>query len=110
MIKRYDTDGYGDIGENDSGRFVKYEDHERYMQEYADNALDYDKWMQRIFPQAHLEVYRKNGTVLLSAMLGEINAQVETTQAEWYGKDGRMAAVQWLCKALLTELLNRCAK
>ncbi len=109
MIKRYD---YSDEGmeRDELGQYVEYLDHLRYVAEHEKNELDFEGWIERIFPQADIDFMQKSDGKELIVTIGDINAQITVPAADWATKEGRMNAVQWVCKALLTELLNRCVK
>jgi hypothetical protein len=107
MIQRYSPGNYAEMNEDDRhGEYVKYND----MLEYMRNGLDYQDWFKAVFPDSLLVIkYGHPGNGDFATLIATQNcviSQVSGTQEQWESKDGRANMVQWLCKALMTGLLN----
>ncbi len=110
MIQKYEMDFEHGMQPSDMGDYVRYSDHLTAI-ENLKTSKDYMKWFRALFPHHDLmlEINEEAGDnyATLHANHSGICAQVSGTQEQWESKDGRANMVQWLCKALMTGLLNK---
>jgi hypothetical protein len=119
MIQRYSPGFSETMVEDVGGSYVLHKEFIQMVDQCEDNRLDFIRWFREVFPNRDfclvvsfseysvpeaitVTKYVDGGNNIVAMV--EIN---ESNRVRWHEKEVRANAVQWLCKALMTGLLNK---